>query len=396
MLSNDSDFVVMGPLITFANFDLDGDLSAFMSAAPAGPPARLRARVWTPQLLSDLWRVPREQLADVAFLMGTDGSAALVASAGARGFRFTPAGPVGAPVDPLARLQPFLSPPEQPQAQELLEAARRFYRAAAVAPAAAPKPAAPKGGCGADLPAWVPPVRDAAVYFPPIVFEPPSVGAVPLAALLRPTRRRLYPYLTAAPAVTEVCRSATSVLERVCVPLPVPGEGPAAAGGGPWLQSVHGLPLGHRWRLLLEIVAPPSSADRAPPDGAPAATLGVALRLFGTLVPLSPAESLALLVATHPPWWGPALRDAEVAGLVGGANGACELRPTVLASQFQATARYVADVAQVPAPVPLQPGMGPQIQDCWCRLRSTADPWRPPPPYPSGGCPWTAAHHSLP
>ena len=48
MLSNDSDFVVMGRLITFANFDLDGDLSAFMSAAPAGPPARLRARALPP------------------------------------------------------------------------------------------------------------------------------------------------------------------------------------------------------------------------------------------------------------------------------------------------------------------------------------------------------------
>ena len=149
-------------------------------------------------------------LPNVAFLMGNDASGTVIGQARARGY--SPSwhlGPFPEAQEPLDVLQPFLSPDEMSTAQAVLQQVRDFYRPPTTAPAETGLKSGP------SLPGLAKAVHTSGVYFFPPVFEDPTIRCTPLMERLRPSRRRLYPYLTRKSAVTEVGRSQRRICDQV-------------------------------------------------------------------------------------------------------------------------------------------------------------------------------------
>ena len=82
VLSNDSDLVLMGRMISFRNFDISKDLAASLrmqmgeAGAPGQAPPRLLVKMWTPQTLSEciqVWGVGGQRDREAEDTEGTGG-----------------------------------------------------------------------------------------------------------------------------------------------------------------------------------------------------------------------------------------------------------------------------------------------------------------------------------
>ena len=112
----------------------------------------------------------------------------------------------------------------------------------------------------------------------------------------------------------------------------------------PTLEKLPNLPATTRWQMLCSIVGV-EGPDDGSPDDLFLGTLGVSLRLFCSVVDVTPVELHALLIATNPRWWEPVLRARDAAREL--PESWSVARCTALACQFQSTVRYVFDVAQI-------------------------------------------------